>query len=84
MSAKTKIPQGMVDACGAAWSMHRMTIEKRIMEILSAAGVAEMHAALMDVQWSNGGFCPQCAQGPVKGHQPKCLIGVALKKAVQA
>jgi len=46
------------------------------------ASAPNMYAALVDVQWANGGFCPQCAQGPKKGRQPKCLIGVALAKAV--
>jgi hypothetical protein len=50
--------------------------------LISAA--PDMYAALVDVQWANGGLCPQCARVQWKGHQPKCLIGVALKKAVQA
>lgn len=41
----------------------------------------ELHAALEDVQWSNGGFCPQCCNGSLLGHQPKCLIGTALAHA---
>jgi hypothetical protein len=40
--------------------------------------------ALKEVQWSDGGFCPQCAQGWVKGHRPKCVVGLALKDAGEA
>lgn len=41
----------------------------------------ELLEALKEVQWSNGGMCPQCAFGPKRGHQDRCVIGCAIAKA---
>ena len=45
------------------------------------ASAPELLEALKEVEWSNGGFCPQCARGPVSGHAPKCVVGMAIAKA---
>lgn len=41
----------------------------------------DLYDALVETQWSDGGMCPQCAGYKDSGHQEKCLVGLALKKA---
>lgn len=45
------------------------------------AAAPELLQALKWVEWSNCGFCPQCTHGPVIGHAPKCVVGMAIAKA---
>jgi hypothetical protein len=37
-----------------------------------------LHRALKDVEFSDGGVCPQCGS---RSHHPECILGNALKKA---
>lgn len=37
--------------------------------------------ALKEVEWSDGGYCPQCERRNGEQHQDKCLVGNAIAKA---
>ncbi len=40
-----------------------------------------MKAALIDLEWSNSGRCPQCNNKLIESHQPKCILAIALNLA---
>lgn len=41
----------------------------------------ELLKALKEVQWSDGGRCPQCGRFPETKHQPRCVVGNAIAHA---
>jgi hypothetical protein len=44
------------------------------------AAAPELLDALKEVQWCEGGYCPQCARELNEGHQEKCFVGNAIAK----